>query len=129
MRKFFLLAVGMLLAQFAMAQTIVVLDLPNPCSGTGVEEWKIEEPSLVFEVYPNPADDRVTLSVSTSNAILGKMQVEVVDLTGRLLLKREYYSTHDRIQTLLELHVLDAGAYLITVRNEHGTSSKRIIKK
>ena len=129
MKKILLLAIGLILAQLAMAQTVVVLDLPNPCSGTGVEEWKQQQSSLLFEVYPNPADDCVTLSVSTSSAVLGKMQVEVADLTGRLLLRQEYYSSHDKIQTLLELSALDSGAYLVTVRNENGRSTKRIIKK
>ena len=31
MKKILLLAIGLILAQLAMAQTVVVLDLPNPC--------------------------------------------------------------------------------------------------
>ena len=129
MKKLFLLFVGILLAQWAISQTIVVLDLPNPCSGTEVEEWTSEEPMLVFDVYPNPTDDCVTVSVSTRNNELGKMTVEVSDLSGRLLLRKEYYSAHDKVQTLLETNVLEAGAYIITLRNTAGVISKKIIKK
>ena len=129
MKNLLLLFAGILFAQFAMAQTIVVLDLPNPCSGTGVEEWFNEEPVLVFEVFPNPTDDYLTVSVTTQNSVLGKMTVEVFDLSGRLVLSKEYYSAHDKIQTLLETNVLEAGAYIITLRSAAGVISKKIIKK
>lgn len=129
MKKLFLLLAGVIFVQVMMAQTIVVLDLPNPCSGAEVEEWTSGEPMLVFEVFPNPADDCVTVSVATRNNELGKMTVEVADLTGRVLLKKEYYSAHDKIQTLFETGTLESGAYLITLRNSAGTVSKKIIKK
>ena len=57
MKKILLLSIGLILAQLAMAQTIVVLDLPNPCSGTGVEETVTKD--FEFGVFPNPADDAV----------------------------------------------------------------------
>jgi hypothetical protein len=129
MKKLFLLFVGIVLAQFAMAQTVMVLNLPDPCSGTGVEEWSSDEPMLVFDVFPNPTDDCVTISVSTRNNQIGKMTVEVSDLSGRLVLRKEYYSAHDKIQTLLETNVLEAGVYIITLRNTAGVISKKIIKK
>ncbi len=80
MKKSLLLLIGLFFAHLMMAQTIVVFDLPNPCSGTELEEWSSETPVLVFEVFPNPADDCVTVSVATRNNELGKMTVEVADL-------------------------------------------------
>lgn len=129
MKKLLLLVLGVMLAQIAMSQRVVVLDLPNPCAEIGVEEWSSEGPTLVFDVYPNPTDDNVTLSVSTTKDALGKMSVQVFDLSGRVLLKKEYYSAHDKMQSLFEMEALESGVYIINLRNAEGAASKRVIKK
>ena len=129
MKKLLLLLAVILMSQFVMSQTVVVLDMPTPCSGIGIEEWSNEVPSVVFDVFPNPSDNYVTLSVITQTSVLGKMTVEVSDLSGRVLLKEDYYSAHDQIRTLLDLSKLESGAYIISMRNAEGVICKKIIKR
>ena len=129
MKKLLLLLLGLVLAQCVMAQTVVVLDLPSPCSGTGVEEWESSTSALTFDVYPNPADDGVTIAVASVSGSLGKMMVEIADAQGRVVLKREFYSEHERLQALMGLETLGSGMYVVTLRSADGVASKKIMKK
>lgn len=129
MKKTLLLFIGLMMAQWAASQTVVVLDLPDPCSGTGVEEWNDAASALSFDIYPNPTDDGVTLTVASPAGSLGKLAVEVADLRGRAVLKKEFYSAHERLQTLLELETLEAGMYVVTLRSAEGVATKKIVKQ
>ena len=51
MKKLLLLFVGIVLAQFAMAQTVVVLELPAPCSNIGVDEHLAPTSRISFEMF------------------------------------------------------------------------------
>ena len=126
MKKLFLLLVGIVLAQFAMGQTIVVLDLPNPCSGTGVEESVTAE--FDFGVYPNPADDAVTLSFSNTDPI-GKIEVQIADMRGAVVLREQYYSAFTELRTEMELGKLAPGVYTISARGKEIYSVKKLIIK
>ena len=117
---------GLMMAQWMMGQTIVVLDLPNPCSGTGVEETVIMD--FDFGVFPNPADDAVTLSFSSIDPI-GKVEVEVCDLRGVTVIREQYYSAYTELRTELTLGKLAPGVYTISVRGKETYAVKKLIIK
>lgn len=126
MKKLFLLFVGIVFAQFAMAQTIVVLDLPNPCSGIGVEESVTAD--FDFGVYPNPADDAVMLSFTSANPI-GKVEVQVTDVRGVAVIRKQYYSAFTELRTEMTLGKLAPGVYMISVRSKEAYLVKKLIIK
>lgn len=129
MKKLLLLFVGVLLAQFAMAQTVVVLDLPAPCSNIGVEEHLAPAVRISFEVFPNPVGDFALFSVESQDNALGKISVELSDLSGRVVRKMEFYSAHNSLQSRFETHALETGVYIITLRCEAGVLNKKMIKR
>ena len=124
MKKILFLAIGLILSQLAMAQTIVVLDLPNPCSGAGMEETVTKD--FDFGVFPNPADDAVTLSFSSTDPI-GKVEVEVCDLRGVSVIREQYYSVYTELRTELNLDKLAPGIYTISVRGKETYAVKKLI--
>lgn len=126
MKKCFLLFAGILLAQFVMAQTIVVLNVPNPCSGIGVEEFNTTD--FDFGVFPNPADDAVTLSFSNADPI-GKVEVQVADMRGVVVARKQYYSEFTELRTEMALGKLAPGVYTIIARGKEVYSVKKLIIK
>ena len=126
MKKYLLFVIGLVFAQYAAAQTIVVLDLPNPCAGTGVEETMTQD--FEFGVFPNPADNAVTLSFSNAEPI-GKVEVEVCDLKGVTVIREQYYSLYTELRTELMLGKLAPGVYAISVRGKEIYSVKKLIIK
>ena len=126
MKKLLLLFVGIVLAQLAVSQTVVVLDLPDPCSGMGVEETVSKD--FDFGVYPNPADDAVTLSFSNTEAI-GKVEVQVTDMKGVAVIRKQYYSSYNELRTEMELDQLAPGVYTISVKGKGVYSIKKLIIK
>lgn len=126
MKKLLLLFVGVVLAQFAMSQTIVVLNVPDPCSEIGVEEFVT--PDFDFGVFPNPADDAVTLSFSGTNPI-GKVEVQVTDMRGVVVTKKQYYSAFTELRTEMELGKIAPGVYTISARGKEFYSVKKLIIK
>ena len=129
MKKLFLLIVGGMLAQFAMAQTVVVLELPDPCSNIGVDEHEVPAPKILFEIVPNPVGDFAIFTVESQDHALGKISVELSDMKGRVARKMEFYSAHNSLQSRFETHTLDAGVYIVTLRCDAGVLNKKMIKQ
>lgn len=126
MKKLLLLFVGIVLAQFAMAQTVVVLSVPDPCAQNGIEESV--QTTFDFNVYPNPADKAVTLSFSDV-APIGKVEVTVADMKGVTVIRNQYYSDFNELRTEMMLDKLAPGVYTISVRGKGTYSVKKLIVK
>lgn len=126
MKKLFLLFVGIVFAQFVMGQTIVVLDVPDPCAQNGIEEPI--QTTFDFNVYPNPADRAVTLSFSDTDPI-GKVEVTVSDMKGVVVIRNQYYSDFNELRTEMSLDKLAPGVYTISVRGKETYSVKKLIVK
>lgn len=126
MKKLFLLFVGVLLAHWAMAQTVVVLNLPEPCAQNGVED--VIQTTFDFNVYPNPADKAVTLSFSDSDPI-GKVEVLVSDMRGATVIRKQYFSSFSELRTEMQLDELAPGVYTISVRGKETHSVKKLVIK
>ena len=127
MKKLLLLLLGLVLAQCVMAQTVVVLEAPNPCQTmVGVAESVAAD--FDFGVFPNPADKTVTLSFSDSNPI-GKMDVEVSDMKGVVVLRQQYYSSFTELRTEMQLVGLAPGVYTISAKGKETHSVKKLIIK
>lgn len=118
--------IGLILAQFAVAQTIVVLNVPDPCSEIGVEEFVTTD--FDFGVFPNPADHAVTLSFSNTEPI-GKIEVQVADMRGVVVARKQYYSEFTELRTEMALGKLAPGVYTISARGKETFSVKKLIIK
>jgi hypothetical protein len=66
-------------------------------------------PSVRLSVYPNPAGNQVTISTSGNNPS-GDMLIEIIDPTGRSILKQTF-----RNQITVQTHSLNNGFYIIKV--------------
>ena len=126
MKKLLLLFLGVVLAHFAKAQTVVVLNVPDPCAQNGMED--VVQTTFDFNVYPNPADKVVTLSFSDVIPI-GKVEVSVADMKGATLIRTQYYSDFNELRTDLSLDKLAPGVYTISVRGKESYSVKKLIIK
>ena len=69
-----------------------------------------------IRLYPNPAGDRVVLE-----GIVGKAEVTVADLVGRVLFKQ----TVDEGNNILDVSALPAGVYMVRV----GAVARKVVKK
>ena len=93
-------------------------DLPLTCAlGTG--ENKLSE----LFVYPNPGNGTVTIELANS---LSPTQIQVVDITGKLILVQAISSGSSNVQ--LDLSSLSKGVYVIRVTDERGVTSKEWLK-
>lgn len=71
--------------------------------------------SDAVRIWPNPAKESLQLSIVTATA--GERQVEIIDLTGRVLLRREIRIFQGETRSELSLDGLSAGAYLLRIGN------------
>lgn len=126
MKKLLFLFVGVVLTQLAMSQTIVVLDVPDPCAQNGIED--VVQTTFDFIVYPNPADNTVMLSFSDVDPI-GKVEVQVVDMRGVAVIRKQYYSTFNELRTEMSLDNLAPGVYTISAKGKETYSVKKLVIK
>lgn len=72
-----------------------------------------------IKIFPNPTSSYLSIDLPNQTEI---ESLQVIDMTGKVVLK-----THDRSQTL-DVTQLSNGVYLLQVKTNYGTLSKRIIK-
>ncbi|MGB5417390.1 reprolysin-like metallopeptidase [Algibacter sp.] len=77
-----------------------------------------------FAVYPNPNTGTFTIKLST--AISGKLDVQVVDLRGRIIYKNLYNKGGDFEETI-NLKNVQSGMYILNVTDGLRRSTKKII--
>ena len=88
-----------------------VFELHAYYSPTGLGEAEAQ-----VKVYPNPAQDQVTIEAE------GMIQMELYNSLGQSVLRKESSGS----QTVLDLQNLVPGLYLLRVKMEEGTFSKQI---
>ena len=83
-------------------------------------------PDLI-EVYPNPADDKLTVEYIMFNGMTAK-EIGIYDINGRLLLTRKLNKAMDIID--INVSSLSAGTYIITFgKDGTASNSKKFIVK
>lgn len=90
--------------------------------GTFVKEVVVDHLNE-FLVYPNPTND--VLTISRLNGSGGKVDVSVIDVTGRKVMVDTFYGA----QHNLSVNDLAEGIYLVSLRKGNQTQTIRISKK
>lgn len=125
MKKLLLFVLLLLTVMVARSQTVMVLNLPDPCEGYAVEEH--QESTFIFSAFPNPANDKLTLQFSDIQP-LGKLEVTLSDAKGVVLKRERFYSSYEGLQTDLNIKDLAPGVYILDVKGKESHSMKRIVK-
>lgn len=99
------------------AQTLLFFDTLGFTSTLATDQFN----NLEISVYPNPANDVVSVS-NTTNAIISN--VEMTDLNGRVVKNTSLNATEGQIN----ISDLSTGVYLMKVSSDQGSITKKIIK-
>lgn len=79
----------------------------------------------LVHVFPNPANDNVTIAFGD---VKGKVSVELLDITGRLILSSNVDAEAQKGGRLdMDLNSVSRGEYLIRVQHAAGTSVHQIV--
>lgn len=87
-----------------------------------VEENTLQERITLF---PNPATDKITLSVAASVLLSG---VEIFDVQGKLLYSQSKFETNSLQQTI-KVSSYKSGVYFIKVKSAQGEATLQFVKK
>ena len=97
----------------AITKTISLIGYSTP-------EW----PSVSFDLYPNPTDGKVNIVLSEN--LQGKAVVEVFNLLGERMLYQKASQLHKGETISLDLSNMVSGLYIIKLRTENGSCSKKV---
>ncbi|MFA6402859.1 MAG: T9SS type A sorting domain-containing protein [Salinivirgaceae bacterium] len=70
-----------------------------------------------FNIYPNPATNFITIVGSVDS------KMEIFDITGQLVLSKVILTTSDKV----DVSILTKGIYVVSVTNEMGKISQRLV--
>ncbi len=84
-------------------------------STAGISDYK----QALFEVYPNPTNNQVTINFSGSD-----VELTVYDLQGKVVLKDNIQN-----QETISLENFERGVYLFNFKNSQGQSVQRVVKQ
>jgi hypothetical protein len=92
----------------------------NRCSDCEGSDLSVGDVALTFGVFPNPAADRVVLLGAHGNA-----EVLVLDAQGRAAMTLNNVPMNGRYE--LDVTSLDAGAYVVVMRQGLKQGAKRVL--
>lgn len=95
----------------------------------GFEEFEDSSDKLsTMELYPNPAQDLINIAIQTST--LTSLNVEVYDLSGKLIIQKQYESQYGKTTISLDLYDIENGSYIVRLTDGHKQyQSKLVISK
>lgn len=85
----------------------------------GVNESSAE--NSAFEIHPNPATDRITVSISGK----GSSSLVITDLSGKTVMTLE---ANQAGPFSVNIESLEAGLYFMELRNEQGAANRKFMK-
>lgn len=82
----------------------------------------------IQQVYPSPANDRVTVQFNTTEE--APVTIRVADLAGRILSEQQWMAVDGINEVPVSLNALQAGVYMITVADDTNiTTPVRVMKQ
>jgi hypothetical protein len=84
-----------------------------------------EEDNLIVNIYPNPADKEVYLTLN--NTDLGNAKAVIYDLQGKVVKVFEIKENENNVK--LDVSALQKGTYTIMISNEKTRVTKKLIKR
>ncbi|HWY98903.1 MAG TPA: T9SS type A sorting domain-containing protein [Bacteroidia bacterium] len=96
------------------------INVPVP---TSVKE--ISQPSVDFSVFPNPAKEH--FSVNISNAGKRPYTLQVYNILGQPVYKEEFTPSANKLNKAIDLVGKPAGVYMVVIKNDATTITKRIV--
>ena len=88
-----------------------------------VEEFDAEK---VFAIFPNPADNEITIQ-STSNVLKNGASIQLFDMLGRIVKENKFDSSLE--QEKVDVSNLNEGVYLLKIASENFSTTKKIVIK
>lgn len=116
--------------------TLTVVDDFDAADGGSIDEFTLElcvsgtlstlEFSFdnAFSVYPNPNNGEFT--VTLSNPISDKIEIELFDINGRRIYTRSYKSIND-FNASIKLDNVQSGIYLINIKDGTTQTTRKLI--
>lgn len=87
-------------------------------------EIPVEVVETGFAMFPNPANDEVSIDVEmrAENAV----QVTVMDITGKAMMSQSYDLAKDENRINLDIKALPAGVYLVRIENGSAVGTQKL---
>ncbi len=92
--------------------------------GSTLSVKDLDPEKLGLKVYPIPAGDM--LSIEYQDSFKGKVELEIVDITGKVVLKKEYEKTSDVFSETVHINNLPEGNYTLLLQWKNNRMVKKI---
>ena len=124
MKRTIILMLFITIASFVNAQTVVTLNLPNPCASVDIKE--VVKSEFGMKISPNPTLGKFSIQISNTESI-GKAKIVVTNVLGAVVLSEQIYSKSLKCIKTFDLSNLPKGVYLISVSIDDRRETKRLV--
>jgi hypothetical protein len=105
-------------------QTVVTVDLPNPCAPTvGVEDY---ENPLHLKLFPNPAEGIIQISAYHANGFKDTL-IKIFDIKGALIYQLPVKNPQTYLDYNLDLSFLASGIYTLSLIAKDAIETEKLI--
>ncbi len=98
---------------------------PIELTPTSVQDLKSSEPSLGFELYPNPTQGQFTMEFT--DRVQSYLRIQVYDITGKQVFDERMENPRLRNRIEINPEGLSKGLYFVRLSSGNGTGVQRLI--
>ena len=85
----------------------------------GIDEY-VENHSLLFNLFPNPAHDKITIVVEEEN--LQNLVATLYDIQGKVIMQKKIKESN----TVINVSAFPKGVFILEVKNKNVTENRKI---
>ena len=98
----------------------------QPTSGINT----LDEQALALDIYPNPASDVLCVDLQMPDGMLGKYEVAIIDLSGRVCKTASVAGGNSEVNSIhLDVSGLPKGSYFVRVQADDLNLVRKFVKK
>jgi len=109
--------------------TVRFTDSISGCSSTSSTLLSIDYENnlgIGYSIFPNPIHDNANITFVMFEK--SDFSIEITDVLGKVIHQKQFKNADNRLEYKLDLSTYPQGTYLFTIKNNKGSSSKKIIK-
>ncbi|MFN5370982.1 MAG: T9SS type A sorting domain-containing protein, partial [Bacteroidia bacterium] len=88
---------------------------------------EIMESEFLFEIWPNPAIDRISMNILTKSS--NQLELKLTDLSGRVIHQEQIPAADANMIRDFSLNAFSSGVYFISLSSNGYTEIQKIIKQ
>ena len=107
-----------------LAEPVNASEIKKTISGPAISTKLNQQPVQEMKVYPNPTTGKLFLSLQGFKQT--RIEIQVINVIGNVILSEKFYETEDQFTKVLELSRFNKGLYYVKIQADQYSEMRKV---